>query len=170
MIGVRPQNIKEKAFQSLILVIIIRFRSCSHTKGEIVKNLIALLISSLFVFSLFGCSNAFRSKGTPYSGYSCQESLIHYYGNCYKDKISKQEFDIKVKLCEKKLANDICEKEQADLLWCMGRVEPGTFSQSGLVCSGWYCAVGGSMADGCDCSAYTGKLKECQMKHGVFDE
>ena len=133
------------------------------------KSLIVLFVSMLVISLLSGCSNAFRSKGKPYSGYSCQESLVHYYGNCYKEKISKDEFNAKVKVCEQKLSNDICEKEQADLLWCMGRVEPGTFSQVGMACSGWYCVGGGSAADGCDCSGYTGALKECQMKHGVFD-
>jgi hypothetical protein len=133
------------------------------------KYLKVLCVTLFSICFLSGCSNALRGKGKPYSGYSCQESLVHYYGNCYKEKITKDEFNAKVKICEQKIANEICEKEQADLLWCMGRVEPGTFSQGGMACSGWYCVGGGSAIDGCDCSAYTGALKECQMRNGVFE-
>src|SRR4030042_6043044 len=88
------------------------------------------MIVTLLLFSLLiGCSpEILRPAGKPYSGYSCRESLMHFYSYCSNEKLSKEEFEAKVQFCEKELATKICDKEQAALLWCMGRVAPGTYT------------------------------------------
>jgi hypothetical protein len=127
------------------------------------------LITALILVSLLMACSSFRGKGETYSGYSCQESLMHFYSHCYDKKLTKEEFDAKVKNCEKEFASNICDKEQADILWCMGRVEPGIYSQGGVICSKWFCSGSGNTTDGCDCSSFIGKLKECRMKNGIFE-
>jgi hypothetical protein len=129
------------------------------------KNLFVFL---LILFILVGCSTAFRSKGEPYSGYSCSESLLHYYSHCVTEPIKKEDFEAKVADCKIDLASKICDKQQADLLWCLGRVEPGTYSQATAACFRWACFGAGSISDGCDCSSYIAKLRECRMKKGIF--
>jgi hypothetical protein len=132
------------------------------------KNMIlALLLVSLFT----GCSpEILRSKGEPYSGYSCRESIMHYYSYCSTEKLTKADFDAKVQFCEKELATKVCDKEHAALLWCMGRVAPGTYtSGGGMYYKGFYGGMSSTM-EGCDCSTFTGDLKKCRMKKGIFDE
>jgi hypothetical protein len=131
------------------------------------KQTIAALLS---IYLLVGCSSLFRSKGEPYSGYSCRESLMHFYSQCSTEKLTKDDFEAKVQLCEKELATNVCDKEQADLLWCMGRVAPGMYSSGGgMYYRGLY---GGhsSMTDGCDCFTFQGEIKKCQMQKGIFDK
>lgn len=134
-----------------------------------------MIVASLLASLLIGCSSALRFKGEPYSGYSCRESLMHFYSHCSDEKLTKETFEAKVQFCEKELTTKVCDKEQADLLWCMGRVLRGTYSSGG----GVGVAVGHGVAisngqsstmDGCDCSTYTGELKKCRMKKGIFDE
>lgn len=119
---------------------------------------------------LAGCSSLFRSKGEPYSGYSCRESLMHFYSQCSTEKLTKEDFEAKVQLCEKELTTNICDKEQADLLWCMGRVAPGMYSSGGgMYYRGLYSGHS-STSDGCDCSTFQGEIKKCQMQKGIFDK
>ncbi|OQB04026.1 MAG: hypothetical protein BWY19_01222 [bacterium ADurb.Bin212] len=133
------------------------------------------MIVSLFLVSfLLGCtSEILRPSGKPYPGYACNESLLHFYSYCSKDKFIKEEFDAKVAYCEKQLATKICDREQASLLWCMGRVVPGTYSTGGgYVYGGKYGGFytgNSSIADGCDCSYYEGALKKCRLEKGMFD-
>jgi hypothetical protein len=130
------------------------------------------IILSIFIVCLFiGCSSEImRSKGEPYSGYSCRESIMHYYSYCSTEKLTKEDFEAKVKFCEKELATKVCDKEQAALLWCMGRVAPGTYtSGGGMYYKGFYGGMSSTM-EGCDCSIYTGDIKKCRMKKGIFDE
>lgn len=89
---------------------------------------------------------------------------MHFYSYCADKKFTKEEFEAEVQSCEKEFATKICEKEQADLLWCMGRVATGAYSQGYLGLFGG----GGSTSDGCDCSIFTGALKVCRMKKGLF--
>ena len=135
------------------------------------------MIVTLLLFSLLiGCSpEILRPAGKPYSGYSCRESLMHFYSYCSNEKLSKEEFEAKVQFCEKELATKICDKEQAALLWCMGRVAPGTYTSGGgvgvpvgrgVVISGGQ----SSTMEGCDCSIHTGALKKCRMEKGIFDK
>ena len=124
------------------------------------KYVIAAL---LIVGLLTGCS--IRFSGKPYSGYSCKESLMHYYSQCSDEKLTKEDFEAKVKFCEKELDTKVCDKEQADLLWCMGRVVRGTYSMSPGMYGG-----GGSISDGCDCSIQKGEIKKCRMGKGIFDK
>lgn len=100
---------------------------------------------------------------------------MHFYSRCSAEKITKEEFTAKVQFCEKELATKVCEKEQADLLWCMGRVEPGAYTsgvglgipvgRSVVISSGQ-----SSTMEGCDCSTFIGDLKKCRMKLGIFDK
>jgi hypothetical protein len=130
-----------------------------------------LVISLILISFLAGCISAVRSKGEAYPGYSCRESLMHYYSYCSNKKFTKEEFDAEIKTCEHDLTTTICDKEYADLLWCMGRVEPGTYSQGGGIAFGGKVGIytgNLSTTDGCDCGSYVGALKECKMKRGQF--
>jgi hypothetical protein len=129
-------------------------------------SIIALILVSL----LTGCASALRSKGEVYSGYSCRESLMHFYSQCSSEKLTRESFEAKVQFCEKEFATLICEKEQADLLWCMGRVVPGTYSSGGGVYYRGFYGGGGSVVDGCDCSSFEGELRKCRMQKGIFDK
>ncbi len=64
----------------------------------------------LLTVSLFfaGCS-AHRAKGEPYKGYSCRESLIHYFSECSDEKLTKEKFEEELKNCENKLSSGICD-------------------------------------------------------------
>ena len=88
---------------------------------------------------------------------------------CVKENITKEELELKIQDCNKALAGAVCDKEQADLLWCMGRVSPGQYSRLGAVCSGWICFGSGDTQDGCDCSSFAGELRKCRMQNGIFD-
>ena len=132
-----------------------------------------MIMTLLIVGLLAGCS--IRFKGQPYSGYDCRKSLMHYYSYCSAEKLTKEDFEAKVQLCEKELTTKDCDKEQADILWCMGRVAPGTYTSGGGVgvVVGKGVAISGgqsSTMEGCDCSIFTGALKECMMKKGIFDK
>lgn len=130
----------------------------------------------LLVSLLIGCtSELVRPEGEPYIGYSCHESLMHFYSYCSTEEMTKEEFESKVQTCEKELGTKVCDKEQAGLLWCMGRVAPGTYSKGG----GLGVAVGrgvvlssgqSSTLDGCDCSEWKGAIRKCRMEKGIFDE
>jgi hypothetical protein len=109
-------------------------------EGDDMKNIIIALL--IFGF-LEGCS--IRFAGKPYSGYSCWESILHCCSQCSDEKLTKEDFEAKVQSCEKKLFTKVCDKEQADLVWCMGRVVRGTYSMSPGMDGG-----GGSISDGCD--------------------
>jgi len=130
-----------------------------------------IIVASLLVSLLIGCSpEILRSKGQPYSGYSCKESIMHYYSYCSAEKLTKESFEAKVEFCEKELATQICDKEQAVLLWCMGRVAPGTYTTGGgMFYKGFYGGMT-STTEGCDCSVFVGDLKKCRMKKGIFDK
>ena len=133
-----------------------------------------LLLVLLLVGCFTGCSEALRTPGEPFEGYSCRESLIHYYSNCSSEQLSEEKLNSMVQSCEEKLATKICDKEQAALLWCMGRVAPGTYTRGGGVGipigRGAFISSGQSnTTDGCDCSTFEGDLKECRMKNGIFD-
>jgi len=122
---------------------------------------------------MMGCSpEILRPAGEPYSGYSCRQSLMHFYSYCSKEKLTKENFESRVEFCEKQLATKICDKEQAGLLWCMGRVEPGTYSSGGgYVYSakhGFYTG-NASIIDGCDCGTWEGALKKCRLKKDMFE-
>ena len=95
---------------------------------------------------------------------------MHFFGYCSNEKLTKEEFETKVQFCEKELATKICDKEQAALLWCMGRVEPGTYSSGGGIFYRGFFGGNSSVKDGCDCSSYMGELKKCRMKQGIFDK
>ena len=129
-----------------------------------------IIVTLLLFGCLIGCSSEIlRSKGEPYSGYSCRESIMHYYSYCSVEKLTKEDFEAKVQFCEKELTTKVCDKEQATLLWCMGRVVPGTYtSGGGMYYKGFYGGTSSTM-EGCDCSLYTGDLKKCRMKKGIFD-
>lgn len=133
----------------------------------------ALSLSLMVVFFVMGCSSeALRPAGKPYPGYSCRESLMHFYSYCSKEKLTKEEFESKVEYCEKQLATKICDKEQAGLLWCMGRVAPGQYSSGGGYV---YAAKHGFYfdntltIDGCDCGVWEGALRKCRLEKGMFD-
>ena len=64
--------------------------------------------------------------------------------------------------CEKELATKICDREKAELLWCMGRVAPGTSIK--------FKGRKGRIVDGCDCSSFAGDLKKCRMQKGIFEK
>jgi hypothetical protein len=135
-------------------------RSFNH-----MKYILFLLV---FVSLLTGCASALRSEGEPYSGYSCRESLMHFNSFCTDTKLTNEEFEAKVQECEKDFATKICEKEQVDLLRCLGRANPGIYSSS-REASFWEDFFGhGSESDGCDCSTFLGALEECQIKKGIF--
>lgn len=126
----------------------------------------ALLLLSL----LAGCASARRSDGEPYPGYSCRESFMHFYSQCSNDKFTKDEFEAKVQVCEKELATKICDKEQAGLLWCMGRVAPGMYTIGGGYYGGGFYGGNSNTTDGCDCSSFIGDLRKCRMEKGIFDK
>jgi len=128
----------------------------------------SIIFSCITVIIFLGCASS-QSK-YPYSGYSCSESLLHFYSRCYDKKLSKEEFEEKVKNCEKELATGICVKEQADFLWCMGRVEPGSYSRGGAFGGSGGAGFAGPTLDGCDCSSALGDIKKCRMKQGMFDQ
>ena len=124
------------------------------------------LLSGLAITILLtGCASVSRGEGEVYSGYTCEKSLLHFYSQCSTAKLTKEEFDTKVQSCEKELATKVCVKEQADLLWCLGRVASGTYSMSPGLYGG-----GGSISDGCDCSTFYGEIKKCRMQKGIFDK
>jgi hypothetical protein len=130
-----------------------------------------LIGTLLLVAFLTGCSSEIiRPKGESYSGYSCRESLMHFYSQCSGDKLTKEDFEAKVLFCEKELATKVCDKEQAALLWCMGRVAPGTYSSGGGMYGRGFYGGHSSTMDGCDCSTFTGDLKKCRMQQGIFDK
>ena len=52
---------------------------------------------------------------------------MHFANYCHDKKFTNEEFEAKVQDCEKELATKVCDKGQADLLWCMGRVTPETY-------------------------------------------
>ena len=117
---------------------------------------------------LIGCAGPLSDT---YVGYNCKKSLLHFDSRCPNKKITKEEFEAKVQRCEKDLHNaqnfdyGICAKEIADILWCMGRVEPDGNSSEGITCDKWICSGKG----GCDCSSFIANLKECKMKKGIFE-
>lgn len=135
-----------------------------------------IIMSLLMISLLIGCSpEILRQEGDPYPGYTCRESFLHFYSQCSNDKFTKEEFEAKVQNCEKELATKICGKEQAGLLWCMGRVAPGTYTRGG----GIGFPVGGGVVissgqsntmDGCDCSEWIGDLRKCRMEKGIFEK
>lgn len=122
-----------------------------------------MLLICLSLILLPGCS-LFRESGKPYSGYSCEGSLIHFYSYCSDKNFTKDELDADVKNCNNDLGSRVCDRELADLLWCMGRVVPGTYTKGGAFCKGWVCFSKARTVNGCDCSIFTGALKECRMK------
>ena len=129
----------------------------------------------LLVALLTGCSpEILRSEGEPYSGYSCRESLMHFYSNCSDEKLTKEDFEAKVRFCEKDLTSKVCDKEQAALLWCEGRVARGSYTSgmgAGAPAGRAFISSGhSSTIDGCDCSSFTGELKKCRMKKGIFEK
>jgi hypothetical protein len=135
------------------------------------------IIFALLFLSLIGCNpEIFRPQGKPFIGYSCRESILHFHSQCSQEKLTKDDFEAKVSFCEKELASNVCDKEQAALLWCMGRVAPGTYSSGGgVVMSGGRGSAGfytgnTSTSDGCDCSTFSGNLKKCRMELGIFDK
>jgi len=129
------------------------------------KHILLLLV---FVSLLTGCASAPRSEGEPSSGYSCRESQMHFNSFCTDTKLTNEEFEAKVQECEKDFATKICEKEQVDLLQCMGRANPGIYSSS-RGASFWEDFFGhGSTSNDCDCSTSENLLKECQRKNGIF--
>jgi hypothetical protein len=133
------------------------------------KSLCTIL--SAFILSiliLVGCSGS-RSKNEPYPGYSCHESLLHYYSLCTNESLSKETFDERVRDCNAALKSQVCDREKADLLWCMGRVTPGKYNKARMICNGWVCFSKGQTKDGCDCSAFVGELRKCRMQNGLFD-
>lgn len=136
-----------------------------------IMSLSVLLLGLLFI----GCSSV-RLPGKTYYGYSCRDSLMHYFAHCSDEKISKDDFEVKVQECEKELATKVCDKQQAEILWCKGRAWRGTYSQGSSVAvpvgkGGAAIGVGGSSTtEGCDCSIYEGELKKCLMKLGIFDK
>ena len=135
-----------------------------------------VIVILLLVALLTGCSpEILRSKGEPYSGYSCRQSIMHYESYCSSDKLTKEDFEVKVQFCEKELTTKVCDKEQAALLWCMGRVVPGTYTSGGgvgvPVGRGVVISSGqSSTMEGCDCAIYTGALKKCRMEKGIFEQ
>jgi hypothetical protein len=139
-----------------------------------VNDMKYMIVALLLIGLLVGCSSI-RFSGQPYHGYDCRKSLMHYYSYCSAEKLAKEDFEAKVQHCEKELTTKVCDKEQADILWCMGRVLPGTYTSGGgvgVAVSKGVVISGGqsSTMEGCDCSIYTGALKECRMKKGIFDK
>jgi hypothetical protein len=128
-----------------------------------------MIIVLLLISLLTGCASVRRSEGEPYRGYSCRESLMHFYSQCSTEKLTKEEFTAKVQLCEKELSTKVCDKEQADLLWCEGRVAPGSYTSGGGYYGRGFYSGNSSTVDGCDCSTYIGELKKCRMKKGIFE-
>jgi len=140
------------------------------------KYLVTVL--SFAVIFIVGCNpEILRPAGNPYPGYSCRESIMHYYSYCSEEKISKEKFESKVKKCEEVLASKICDKEYASLLWCMGRVDPassGTYTRGGGVgaVSGGVAISGPqktSTMDGCSCAGFEGALKKCYRGKEMWD-
>ena len=115
----------------------------------------------------------FRPAGEAFPGYSCRESLIHFYSNCSSEQLTKEKLDVLVTSCEESLAAKVCDKELANLLYCMGRVVPGTYSKDSRIAFpvGRLVIVTGQsgMKDGCDCMTFLADLKECQMRNGIFE-
>ena len=79
------------------------------------------------IFLLTGCTSLFRSKGEPYSGYSCRESLMHFYSQCSQEKLTKDDFEAKVQLCEKELATTVCDKEHQACIRRVGECFTGVY-------------------------------------------
>jgi hypothetical protein len=128
------------------------------------------LVASLAIVTfLVGCA-LFRGEGEFYPGYTCEKSLMHFHSYCPGKNFTKEEFEAEVKFCEKEFASKICEKEQADLLWCLGRVAQGTYTRGGGIYYRGFYGGGGSATDGCDCSSFDGALRVCRMKQGIFDK
>lgn len=118
----------------------------------------SVMLTILTVVILSGCS-AFRQKGDTYSGASCEQSFMHFNSYCTDKKLSKIEFEAEVEKCNNVLRTEPCDKEYADLLWCMSRVSPGQYYTGGGPYGG-----GGIISDGCDCSSFAGALKVCKAK------
>jgi hypothetical protein len=127
-----------------------------------------ILVLLIFVSLLTGCASAPRSEGEPYSVYSCRESLMHFNSFCTDTKLTNEEYEAKVQDCEKDFATKICDKEQVDLLRCMGRANPGIYSSGRETYPREDFFGRGSESDGCDCSTFLGVLEECQIKKGIF--
>ena len=125
----------------------------------------------LLTVSLFfaGCS-AHRAKGEPYKGYSCRESLIHYFSECSDEKLTKEKFEEELKNCENKLSSGICDQEQVDLLWCMGNVVADKGNKIKVHCSYGVCKGKEKYYDGCSCDTYVSNLKKCRLNLGIFDK
>ena len=130
-------------------------------------------VSLIVIAFMMGCSpEILRPAGKPYSGYSCRQSLMHFYSYCSKEKLTKEDFESRVEYCEKQLATKICDREQASLLWCMGRVAPGTYSSGGGYVYGakhGFYTGNSTTIDGCDCGTFEGALKKCRLEKGMFD-
>ncbi|MBP7231354.1 MAG: hypothetical protein KBA28_05425 [Syntrophaceae bacterium] len=116
----------------------------------------------LLIVSFIGCNRTAQVIDGTYPGYSCRESLLHYYSRCYDGQLTKEEFENKVTECEHDLKTKTCVKEQADILWCQGRTEKGIYMAGPARPFG----VNTATVDGCDCSYAFGALKECRMKTG----
>jgi hypothetical protein len=130
-----------------------------------------VIMPLLLISLLIGCSpEILRPAGQPYSGYSYRESFLHFYSQCSNESFTKEEFQAKVQACEKELSTKICDKEQAGLLWCMGRVAPGTYSRGGGYYGRGFYSGNSSTSDGCDCSTFIGNLRKCRMEKGIFDK
>ena len=127
-----------------------------------------ILVLLVFVSLLTGCASAPRSEGEPSSGYSCRESLMHFNSFCTDTKLTNEEFEAKVQESEKDFATKICDKEQTDLLRCMGQANPRIYSSS-MAAYPWGAFFDhGSEWVGCDCSTFLEALEECQIKKGIF--
>jgi len=55
---------------------------------------------------------------------------MHFNSFCTDTKLTNEEFEAKVQECEKDFATKICDKEQTDLLRCMGQANPRIYSSS----------------------------------------
>jgi hypothetical protein len=127
------------------------------------------VISIALSILLVGCS-LFRGEGQYYPGYTCEYSLMHFHSYCSNNKLSKEELETEIKTCEEDFATKVCEKEQADLLWCLGRVSPGMYTRGGGIYGKGFYGGGGSTMDGCDCSWFEGALRLCRLQRGVYSK
>ena len=93
---------------------------------------------------------------------------MHFNSFCTDTKLTNEEFEAKVQDCEKDFATKICDKEQVDLLRCMGRANPGIYSSGRETYPREDFFGRGSESDGCDCSTFLRVLEECQIKKGIF--